>query len=374
MTTAQQQFLELLRAGLWGTPAVPEHFSPEATDWKAILRIAKEQTVLIIVADGIETLPKEFWPPKEMMLKIMMVRVKTAQMHQLMNATINQVVKALDAEGIPSVLLKGQGVAQNYRKPESRSCGDIDLYVGEENYKRACVIVENLDKDNPKHKPGIESDHHMHLSLNGIEIELHRFADYLPGRRANAHLQKWTKESIDAHFRSENINKWNNNGISIALAPPTFDAFFILHHAVRHMTVEGVSFRQICDWVMYLDKHHDEINEIELKEKLTEFQLNEIWHEFSIIAKTILGRPSIEHHESNITNFILLQIFESGNFGRYDINARDYTETSYIKGKWRSFKYQIARLYKLYKVFPKFILNYLYTWIAASIALLVRGK
>ena len=119
-TFAQQQFLELLRAGLWGTPADPALFTEEATDWKEILRIAKEQTVQVIVADGIETLPKEKWPPKQAMIRLMMTRVKTSQMHTLLNTTLCQVVNALNAEGIPSVLLKGQGVAKNYRLPESR--------------------------------------------------------------------------------------------------------------------------------------------------------------------------------------------------------------------------------------------------------------
>lgn len=46
-------------------PAAPSHFQPGGTDWNAILKIAKEQTVLVIVADGIETLPQELWPPRK---------------------------------------------------------------------------------------------------------------------------------------------------------------------------------------------------------------------------------------------------------------------------------------------------------------------
>ena len=42
MTRHQTQFLELLRAGLWGLPADPSHFQTGATDWNAILKIAKE--------------------------------------------------------------------------------------------------------------------------------------------------------------------------------------------------------------------------------------------------------------------------------------------------------------------------------------------
>lgn len=380
MTTAQQQFLELLRAGLWGTPAVPEHFSPEGTDWKAILRIAKEQTVLIIVADGIETLPKEFWPPKEMMLKIMMVRVKTAQMHQLMNATINQVIKALDAEGIPSVLLKGQGVAQNYRKPESRSCGDIDLYVGEENYKRACVIVENLDKDNPKHKLGIESDHHMHLSLNGIEIELHRFADYTQGKRQSDKIKQWTRMSIDQNFDTEKLAKWDDNGTPINLPPHTYNSLFIIHHAMRHMIKEGIGLRQICDWAMLLHRYHSEIDETLLQEKLNEFRLESVWNIFGRFAVNFIGLSAEQLPLSgrNVSvskvNAVLVDIFNSGNFGNFDADGKDLRKGGYIKRKWRSFRFKSSRLFKLITLFPSYTIPYGFNWLVNGIYVAVRGK
>ena len=76
MNRAQTQFLELLRAGLWGVAADPENFKPDSIDWKAVLRIAKEQTMFAVVADGIETLPRELWPAKEVMMKLAMMRLK----------------------------------------------------------------------------------------------------------------------------------------------------------------------------------------------------------------------------------------------------------------------------------------------------------
>ena len=54
MNRAQTQFLELLRAGLWGVAADPENFKPDSVDWKAVLRIAKEQTMVVVVTDGIK--------------------------------------------------------------------------------------------------------------------------------------------------------------------------------------------------------------------------------------------------------------------------------------------------------------------------------
>ena len=54
MNRAQTQFLELLRAGLWGVAADPEIFKSDSVDWKAVLRVAKEQTMMAVVADGID--------------------------------------------------------------------------------------------------------------------------------------------------------------------------------------------------------------------------------------------------------------------------------------------------------------------------------
>ena len=73
MNRSQTQFLELLRAGLWGIAANPDHFKPGSVDWRAVLRIASEQTMAVVVADGIETLPQELWPPKEAMMKLMLL-------------------------------------------------------------------------------------------------------------------------------------------------------------------------------------------------------------------------------------------------------------------------------------------------------------
>ena len=379
MTIIQQQFIELLKSGLWGTPANPKLFAGNV-DWKSILRTASEQTMQVIVADGIETLPKECWPPKEALMKLMMIRLKTEQMHQVLNSTLNQIVNALTAENIPSALLKGQGVAQNYLKPQSRMCGDIDLYTGLNGYERACHIIEHLNTEQTQ-KPGEECDHHMHLQLNGVEIEVHRLAGTMPSTRLNESFQEWTQKSIDSHFGTSILKTWCNNGTNINMATPTFDAFFILYHAARHMTTEGVGFRQICDWVMYLHKNHASIDTEELGKKLKEYHLEAIWKEFGIMAVTILGLPKgelplapAEIKKTRKTSMLLKHIFISGNFGRYDVSGRDYTKTTYIKRKWRSFRFQSLRLFKLFNLFPRYSTNYAAAWFLGGINRIAKGN
>lgn len=377
MTRTRQQFLELLRAGLWGEKA-DESLFREGADWKKILKTAREQAVQSVVMDGIETLPAEAWPPREIIHRMMIDRTINIQMHGLLNRTVNEVAEALDAAGIPSVLLKGQGVAKNYARPESRSCGDIDLYVGECNFRRAIGVISGMKNDSLK--VGIECDHHVQISLNQVEIELHKKADYMPGTRMNSDLQQWTIESIDSNFSTDSLPYWDNAGTKVSLAPATFDAFFILHHAVRHMTTGGIGFRQLCDWTMYLHCNHANIDIAALKSKLERYHMRAIWQEFGILAVSHLGLPIEElplapaSTDSSKTEKILDQIFISGNFGHADANRKDNRKTGYMKRKWRDFTYQSSRLIMLSRLFPQYSTHYFMSWASGGIRRLLSRK
>lgn len=364
MTRSQQQFIELLKAGLWGEK-VDENLFREAVDWKEIIRTAKEQTVQGVICDSIGTLPPDLCPPKEILHKLMMDRTRNVQMHSLMNGTLKMVTTALEKAGIPSVLLKGQGVASNYIRPESRSCGDIDLYVGEVDFRKAVDVVSSLEGA----RQGIECEHHMQFELNGIEIELHKKADYMPGVRMNRDLQAWTIESLDRNFSK-----------GMALAPATFDAFFILHHAVRHMTTGGIGFRQLCDWTMYLHKHHEQIDIDLLQKKLDTYRMTAVWQEFGRLAVNILGLPPEElplapaRMNSSKTEKILRQIFISGNFGHADSVRKPSGSGNYLKRKWRSFRFQSQRLIKLSGIFPGYIASFSIGWLSEAFLRLVRSR
>lgn len=377
MDRVRRQFLELLRAGLWGEKADESLFRGDVR-WKEILKTARQQTVQAVIFDSIETLPQEAWPPKEVVHRLMMDRTRNVQMHGLLNRTINEVLSALDPAGIPSVLLKGQGAAQNYARPESRSCGDIDLYVGEENFEKACKAIAGLE--NKSMKIGVECDHHIQISLNSIEIELHKKADYMPVAKMDKDLQEWTVSSIDRNFGTSLLPEWDNAGTAVCLAPATFNAFFILHHAVRHMTTGGIGFRQLCDWTMYLHANHASIDTCLLRQKLDEYRMTAVWQEFGLIATNILGLPSDElplppaSMESSKTERLLDQIFISGNFGHADAHRKDNRETGYWKRKWRDFSYQSSRLIMLFRLFPSYSSSYFLGWSSGGIGRLISRK
>ena len=381
MTRPQQQFLELLRSGLWGKPADASIFQGEI-DWQSIVRIAKEQTVQVLVANGIETLPKELWPPKVAIFKLMEYKSTTVKMHHLLNSVLAKITTALNAEGIPSVLLKGQGLAQNYLIPESRICGDIDLYVGEENIDRACEVIAGLtDEPQETEEELNEKEMHKEFSVDGVIVEIHRRALAAYGSRLTHMLKKWTKNNLDNNFHNQELPSIDFNQVAVKVPSANFNAVFILHHAAHHMRIGGIGLRQLCDWATYLAKHHSEINLKELQVALRRFKMVPVWKEFGRFAVNVLGLDPqylpLAPHKLTITKgteFILTDILATGNFGHYRQASPVPTTTPFLKRKWLNGMISTKRFVSMIQLFPGFTISYGLGWYRKAFKRLFQGK
>ena len=341
MSTPEQLSI-LLKIGLWGGKAEPSAFSAY-TDWKAIYRLAQQQTVVGLVYDGLSTLPAELQPESALLHQWYAYVVKIEQSHKLLNQRLAEVTNLLKLDDIRSVLLKGQGVAQNYPNPVRRHCGDIDLYIGKREYQRACVSTRiwNLD-------PGHQRDDmkHYHFQWRGVTIELHRVT--MDSRK----FQRWTESLLN----SEKVRRWRIEGVDILLPPTNFDAIYIFNHAYRHFILEGVGFRQLCDWALYLHKFNDEIDRQALERDLKAFGLMRAWQTFGYIAVDQLGlakanMPFYTERYNKKARRVSEYILRDGNFGHY--SRTSVQPKSYLRGKLHSMMRYHRRALKLFHLFPK---------------------
>ena len=138
--------------------------------------------------------------------------------------------------------------------------------------------------------------------------------------------------------------------------------------------------RQICDWGMFLNRYHSDINAAELQETLRKLHMTTIWKEFGILAVNILHLDSTvlplapKEFKSTTTSILLSHIFKSGNFGRYDSYRRTPNEDSYIKRKWRSLCVQTLRFIKIFPLFPHFTISYSAGWLPSAIMRVILKK
>ena len=127
-------FFELVRAGLWEKDVRIAQY--DAIDYEAVLRLSEEQSVVGLVTAGLEHVI-DTKVPKEILLQFIGETIQLEQTNAAMNAFIAQVVQKMREADIYTLLVKGQGIAQCYERPQWRTSGDIDFYLSDTNYEKA---------------------------------------------------------------------------------------------------------------------------------------------------------------------------------------------------------------------------------------------
>ena len=206
-------FFSLLRAGLWDKEADLQLFD-RPVDWQVLLEQGRKQTVLGVLADGIGKLPPALRPPSPILRPLQQELLQIRSGHILLNHVLREIWEKLVRAGICPVLLKGQGVAQYYVCPEQRQCGDIDLYVGPEQYDHACQMLKKYGKSTGGES---ESSKHRHFHRNGVIIEIHRLAGTLSDPLTNKRFQRLTRTYL--HEDGCRFEKLKGTDVSL---PPEF--------------------------------------------------------------------------------------------------------------------------------------------------------
>ena len=302
------QFCSVLRAGLWNQ--VPEIEDLSVEDMRHMWEDARKQAVSGLVAQAFLN-TKRLGPKTSEMLQNKLMSI--AAMNFKLSHILADSVKALREAGIEPILLKGHGVASYYHQPLLRECGDIDLYVGTEQYRKAFdVLSETLTDIEDKEFEAAEK--HSHIVVKGIPIELHQYADVLTPHYDEV-FQRLTKETI-----CSNVDTMQLDGVSVTLPDPTFNAMFIFEHIWSHFVAAGVGFRQICDWAVFLQANKSKIDLGKLDSMLISLDLLKPWKVFGWIAVNFLGlsrddMPFYDTSVSDLSRKVLGMVMKEGNFG-----------------------------------------------------------
>ena len=344
-------FFNILKSALWGLDDRLDASSLSRDDVMTALRIAKSQTVLGMVANevmrtsSLSCLLNE--ADKAGLKRFVMSNLTTGQ--KLNNALIN-IVLELRKHGIEPVLLKGQGVAKYYPMPELRQCGDIDVYVGQDHFAKACELIGEMSSPED-HQGDIPSLKHFHTRIGHAFIEIHRYTDVYWPKRYDRVYQKIS----DAGMHSDLV-PLDFAGVPVMSPSVDFNVFFIFNHFWHHFIADGVGLRQLCDWVRLMHANHGKINLDYLSDVLGKMRLMKEWQVFGYIAVNTLGLPAdempfYEPKYKKTAEKVLELIMLEGNFGKE--NMKGYNRTKgYVAGKWYSFKKRFGRNLRVLSIFP----------------------
>ena len=337
MTIIQQQFFELLKSGLWGGAPDASLFVGEV-DWPQLFQLARRQALPAIVLDGVRLLPEELRPPKALYLQWCAVMLHVEEQNELLNREIGNLYALLRAQGMEPVLAKGQGVAQCYRLPHHRQCGDIDLYLGRRFYEQTNALLRPEATD--EHE---ETFKHSCMHWRGVIVENHCI------------LISLNRPSADRRMQHAIALWWNDGaprcpkvkvGDTLVSVPPySFNVAYVLTHATLHFLNEGIGLRQVCDWACLLQSPHTDEEKAEAVRLLKSFGLEKSARLFGAllvnclgVSRDVLPIPFGPKDEKR-AGWLLGDIWSGGNFGRYG-NRRKQRPKGYWSGKW----YTLVRL------------------------------
>lgn len=348
MTEHDKVFFDILRSALWGTPVQVPH----KVDWIAVMKLAKTQALMGLVANVLLTNGEiRSSLPAELVSKLRSVPMANIATHTQMNMTLQLLVLTLREVGIEPVLLKGQGLAKNYPVPEMRQCGDIDLYVGVENFRKSYDELKKIVSEIDAPTSIVPEQKHYHARLGCIMIEVHQYADIHSSSTYNRIYQEYAKAGL-----SDELVSVQFGDICVSTPSDDFNAFYVFNHLWHHFMTGGIGLRQVCDWTLFLHSRAGRLDLVYLSTLLDRMKLMLPWQTFGCIAVDVLGLPEEEFpfylpkHRKK-ARVVLERIMQEGNFGQQTEFMRKPTR-GYLYEKMFSLKCYIKRFFGLLILFP----------------------
>lgn len=342
-------FVALARAGLWEREVRLLTF--EGVDLARVLRLAQEQSVVGLVAAGLERASDQK-VPFEMSMWITAYVLQVEQRNKAMNEFVAELMRLLRDAGVNALLVKGQGVAQCYERPLWRASGDIDLLLNAEDYERAKKVLMPLAKEV---KPEYSSMKHMGMVLDGgFIVELHGTLHSRLGGRVDRMIDSVQEDAL----ANGNVRVWRDGDTDVLIPAPDDNVIFLFTHILSHFYIEGIGLRQICDWCRFLWTYRDKLDCGLLEQRLRAMGLLTEWRAFAAMTVNWLGMPAEamplycdSARWSRKGDGILAFVLECGNFGRNRMGGVEPAK-SYFGRKARSLWRKVRDFCRHMRLFP----------------------
>ncbi len=338
-------FFALVRFSIGSEQVFPYSLSGE--QWNAVFDIAKRQTLVGILLAGIEQLPKEQRPPKELLMQWVLLTERIKNANRKLNIVAAKVAKNFKEAGFDSVLLKGQAVALYYPSPQLRTPGDIDIWLNGSRRDIIRYVRRFVCGAAPVY-------HHIEFNISKeADIEVHFTPSWLNSTSTNIKLQSFFRENGAESFANFVTLEGADN--EIAVATKAFNRVYLLVHIYRHLFSEGIGLRQLLDYYWLLkqgcsDKEREAAMHTLQQLKMVRFAgatMYVLQQVFGLTKEYMLTAPLKDEGE-----FLLQEIMLSGNFGMYDVRNTGVNSNNALV----RFAKRVARNLRFTRMYPSEVL------------------
>jgi hypothetical protein len=255
LTRSEKMLFALLKGSLNNTAVVQEEFeNVSAQDWEHCCAIAAKQGVLALAWEGVQSLPKDLQPPKQLKFKWAMSVDKYEARHRRYCQTVQELQQLYKEYGIVAVQMKGVGFSAGYSQPHHREGGDIDIFtysadISRMSHREANSLADKLMVQMGNHVE-MHGYKHSNFYYKGVPVENHKyFLNVQINRKFLGYLNELLLQVLEPRTA-----KLYNGEFNILVPSPMFNTLFISCHAFQHYG-SGITLHHLYDWATILKNH-----------------------------------------------------------------------------------------------------------------------
>ena len=236
-------------------------------DWERVLEIARQNRLEPLLYRGVRRLP-EGGVPSGALAALKEQYLANAARNALLLRALGRLLRALDAAGIPVIVLKGACLAElAYPERALRPMGDIDLLVREEHVDAVEPALRGIGyritHDAPTREDLKVRHHHWIFQgdepARGIPVEVH-WSLHPPGTRFQAAIPAIWERAAPARLA----------GAPALVLSPEDLLLHLITHAARHRFNAGVL--ALCDLAAVIGSSGGSLNWTSLAPRANEWQ------------------------------------------------------------------------------------------------------
>ncbi len=354
-------FFELLQIAIGNRKELTRQLTDE--EWASMYGICEKQALLGIAFAGVERLPKEQYPPFDVLAEWVHDAQVAKDRNELLNKRCCEVCDIFDRDGFNSCILKGQSNLANYPEylKDYRTAGDIDVLCWPKNGNldnvKVLAYVKGLYATALKDLKSEIMYHHVDWEFAGIPVEIHFRASFFFNPLYNRKFQKWVNDSLHSFVCLKEKE--------FPIPSVSFNAVYQLVHIYRHLFSEGIGLRQLLDYYFVLQTlsvplHRGKCGEVrdkmlEIMHVIERLGMKKFAGAVMYVLQTVFAMPEaylLCPPDKKEGEFLLSEIMISGNFGRSDNRVEAVRKVKDTKDHFSTFIAREKFVFRLLRHYP----------------------
>lgn len=225
--------IELLQVAL-GIRQSLSHI-PSDVEWGRVYKMAVRHRIIGVLYGGIERLPKEQRPHKDLLLEWYGQAEYYRGMYERQRTAVRSLNGLWRDNGLTVFELKGDSIGRFYPRPELRYSCDYDCLLSD--YEQGNRLVEQQGIT-------VNRDFYKNSSFvwEGLHVENHQFCTPVRGNKAMMRLERVLRRLVS-----------ENNMVD-------FNALFLMEHIWSHFFEEALTLKQLTDWIVFYREFNNSVD------------------------------------------------------------------------------------------------------------------